>query len=82
MGKISQGEETEQEGEEIKGQRNWSRRRPGAAAGGRGVGEGEDDVGFDDSFFQHDITTATAVSGRNSSCPSCARLLRLLPLSL
>ena len=46
----------------------------GAAAGGRGVGEGEDDVGFDDPFFQHDITTATAVSGRNSSCPSCVRL--------
>ena len=54
----------------------------GAAAGGRGVGEGENDVRFDDSFFQHDITTATAVSGRNSSCPSCVRLLRLLLLYL
>ena len=33
-------------------------------------GEGEeedDDVGFDDSFFQHDITTATAVSNREST---------------
>ena len=38
-------------------------------AGGEGVGEGENDVGFDDLFFQHDVTTATAVSDRNGSCP-------------
>ena len=32
--------------------------------------KGEDDgVGFDDPFFQHDITTATAVSSGNSSYP-------------
>ena len=30
-------------------------------AGGSGGEEGE--VGFDDPFFQHDVTTATAVSG-------------------
>ena len=35
-----------------------------------GEEKGEDDsVGFDDPFFQHDITTATAVSRGNSSCP-------------
>ena len=34
-----------------------------------GEEKGEDNVGFDDPFFQHDITTATAVSSGNSSCP-------------
>ena len=29
--------------------------------------EEDDDVGFDDPFFQHDITTATAVSNGEST---------------
>ena len=51
-----------------KGKRSKVKETEGAA-GGEGVGEGENDVGFDDPFFQHDVTTATAVSNRNSSYP-------------
>ena len=34
---------------------------------GEGKDEDDDDVGFDDPFFQHDITTATAVSSGEST---------------
>lgn len=34
---------------------------------GEGKEEDDDDVGFDDPFFQHDITTATAVSSGEST---------------
>ena len=40
-----------------------------AAASGEGEEEEEEEGdGFDDPFFQHDVTTATAVSGRDCTC--------------
>ena len=44
-----QGEEEEEEGEEEERK-------------GDGTPPPKDDLGFDDPFFQHDVTTATAVS--------------------
>ena len=40
-----------------------------AAAGGSiGGGREKEDGGFEDPFFQHDITTVTAVSGNRCLC--------------
>ena len=41
-----------------------------ASAGGDGSGGGreKEDCGFEDPFFQHDITTVTAVSGNSCLC--------------
>ena len=51
--------------------KKWKRKEKKSKVKEAEAGEKEEDdsVGFDDPFFQHDITTATAVSSGNSSCP-------------
>ena len=39
-----------------------------SSGGSGGGGEEKEDGGFEDPFFQHDITTVTAVSGNRCLC--------------
>ena len=39
-----------------------SDRQSGQKRAGEGDADGETELGFDDPFFQHEVTTATAVS--------------------